>query len=267
MRKRMVPAMVVLLLLLLGVTWVLAGCGSTTSNKTISDAAEKQIAAANAALEDAKAKGVQVSEDDTKLITTAQGELDSAPVQALIDATIATARIEDDVKDAFAVAQGTYNTALGAAKTVIAAAPAGTDLVQANQSVANAEAKATAAKTIPDWYNATDGPIYWANLAAQQAASAANARAVALGQQQGVAQEAKAMSGYIGQVISGIDTWLKGKNYDPSTFTVGVTKVSQDGSTITAVAAPSQPMPGQPQVFTFIFTYKNGQFVITSSPQ
>lgn len=267
MKKRLLPAVVVLLVLSLGAASLLAGCGASTSNKTIQDAADKQIAAANAALEDAKAKSVQVSEDDQKLITTAQNEQKSAPVQALIDATIAKARIEDDVKDAFNVAEQTCNTAQGAAKTVIAAAPQGTDLTQANQSLANAEAKKAAAKTISDWYNPTDGPIYWANLSAQQAASAGNARAVALGQQQGVAQEAKAMQGYVSQVITGVDGWLKSKNYDPSTFTVGITRVSADGSTITAVAALSQPVPGQPSFFTFIFTYKNGQFVISSSPQ
>lgn len=268
MKKRLILSVLLVVVMTASLMLALTGCGSSsssTSNATIQKKAEEQVSAAKAALEDAEAKGVSVQEEDEKLVATAESKMDSDPVAALTDATVALSRIEDDVKDAFNVAEQTYATAYGAAQTVMKGAPEGTDLAQANQSAANAEARKAAAKTIPDWYNPSDGPIYWANLAAQQAAEASNARAIALGQQQGAAQEQKAMGGSINQMIDAVNKDLQSKNYDPSTFMVGIVKSNGDASVITAEAVPKTPMPGQPAYFTYVFQYKNGAYVLTSA--
>jgi uncharacterized protein YceK len=259
-------SLVVILAVVCGVL-LLAGCTSSTSNADIQKKANDQIAAAKASAEDAKAKGVDIPADEMKSLTTAEGELSSNPLQAVVDASMAKANFDNDIKDAFNVANQTYSTALGAAQTAIKTAVAGSDLTQANQSVANAQAKKAAAKTINDYYNPTDGPIYWANLAAQQAAAASNAKAVATGQAQGATQEQKLISGYVTQIIDQVNKYLTSKNYNPATFTVGITKVNADASVVTAVAVPQQQMPGQPAYLTFIFQFKNGAYVLVSGPQ
>lgn len=264
MKKRFVFSVLLVVLLAAGTAVMSLGCNESTSDTTVEKKAEAQVAAAKAALADAKAKGVPVPEEDEKLISKAEAEVESDPLSALVNATVAMARIEDDVKDAFNVAEQTFATALGAAKAVISKAPEGTDLSQANQSLANAEAKKGSAQTIPDWYNPSDGPIYWANLAAQQAAEASNARAIALGQQQGATQEQKAMGGFINQMIDSVNKYLQGRNLDPATYSAGITQSNADASVMTAVAVPKNPMPGE-QYFTFIFQFKNGAYVMTSA--
>jgi uncharacterized protein YceK len=263
MGKKMLCLIVVLSV---GVALFAAGCNSTTSNTDIQQKANQQIAAAKTSLAQAKDKGVTIPADEQKMLTNAENEVKASPMQAVIDASMAKANFDNDINDAFNVANQTYNTAYGAAQTAIKGAAAGTDLTQANQSLANAQTKKSQATTIAQYYNATDGPIYWANLAAQQAAAASNAHAVASGQQQGATQSQQAISGSVSQIITSINKYLSGKGYDTAGFTVGITKVSPDASVVTAVAVPQQMIPGQPLYLTFIFQYKNGAYVLTSAP-
>lgn len=109
---------------------------------------------------DAEAKGVQVPDDQKKMLSEAQAKLESDSVEALVFATTAKANIDNDVSDAFNIAEQTYSISKGTAEGAIASATQGADLSQANESLKNAEARKAAAKTIQDWYNPSDGPIY-----------------------------------------------------------------------------------------------------------
>lgn len=265
MRKNFVA---VALVIAIALTAFAVGCGGAgASNADIEKRAGEQIEAAKASLQNAEAKGVKLPDEDGKLVAKAEEELGSNPIQAVIDASTAKANIDDDIREAFDLAEGTYATARGAAQTAMNKAVDGSDMSKANQSLQAAEAKKAQAKTIASYYDPSDGPIYWANLAAQQAAEASNARAVATGQAQGVSQEQKAIAGHLTKIIEAIEKYLTGKNCNPATFTIGVTKVNADASVVTAVAVPQQVMPGQPQYFTFIFEARNGTYVLAAAPQ
>ena len=261
MRKRAYVGLVAVLLVA-AISLVAAGCGGISST-TVQQKATTMVASAKTSLAEAKTKGVTIPADEEKTLTAAEGELKSNPLQALVDASMAKANIDNDIKDAFNVANQTYTTAKGAAQSAIKTAVAGSDLAAANASLASAEAAKAKATTIALYYNPTTGPIYFANLAAQQAAAASVAKATATGQQQGVTTEQKALQGYVSQIISGMNKYLSGKRIDPSTYNVGITKVSADGTTVTGVAAPQQMIPGA-SVYTFIFNFKNGAWAITS---
>src|SRR5450756_1225344 len=103
---------------------VAAGCG----NNTAEPKASQQIAAAKASLATAKANGVLIPENEQKNISAAESALKSDSIQALILATTAKANIDNDIQDAFNLAEQTYNVAKGAAQTAISKAPAGTNL-------------------------------------------------------------------------------------------------------------------------------------------
>jgi hypothetical protein len=262
MRKKLTCLVLVLVIC---TAVAVAGCTSSTSNNTIQQKANEEIAAAKSSLADAKAKGVPVPADEQAMLTKAEGELKTQPLLAVVDAAMAKANIDNDIKDAFNVANKTYDTALGAAQSAIKSAVPGTDLTQANASLASAQAAKTKAVTIPDYYNPTSGPIYFANLSAQQAAAASNAKSVANGQAQGATAVEKQLQGQVSSMITQMNNWLKSKGYDPSTFTVGIVKVSPDATVVTGIAAPQVPAPGQPLYTTFVFTNQNGQYVLKSA--
>lgn len=248
-----------LLIPVLALAFALAGCGNTTTNNRANTA----IADAKAALADAKAKGVQIPADEQKLITDAQSNLKSDTVEALVLATEAKADIKNDLKDAFNVAEQTYNVSRGTAEGIVAGAPAGSDLAQAKQSLQNAEAKKAAATTVGDWYSPTDGPIYWANLAARQAAVAATAQAAS---QAAAAELQKRVEQGSIQMNRLMSNWLLTKGYNPADYKLGIQKISaKDISWATGAATLLAPMPGS-QPISFLFNYENGTWVLKAAP-
>ncbi|MBN2167840.1 MAG: hypothetical protein JW738_01230 [Actinobacteria bacterium] len=257
---------VVVMMLVAVVAAVMAvGCGSSGSGGSgtdVSDRAEKQIADAKAALADAEAKGVTIPEDEKKKIDEAQSKLDSDSVEALILATEAKADIDNDVKDAFNLAEQTYNTCKGTAEGVIKNATAGADMTQANQSLQKAEEAKASAKTIQDWYNDTAGPIYWANLAAQQAAEASLAKATTTTEQQTAAATVKIYEQGSAQIFNSISKYLQSQGHNPADYKIGITKISQqDPNWITAAATPVTTAEGV-QPVPFLFHYENGNWVM-----
>ncbi|MBU1672342.1 MAG: hypothetical protein KKF41_10370 [Actinobacteria bacterium] len=238
---------------------MLAGCG----NQDVADRARQQIATARNELENAGSLGVSVPEDERQLIAEAQGRLGSDPVEALVMATEAKADIQNDVEDQFALAEQTYDVSRGNAEGVIAAAPAGTDVAGANQSLQTAAARKSAAKTIPDWYNPTSGPIYWANRAAQQAAAAVTAR---VSSQQTAAALFKAVEQASGQLNSLMRSYLSSHGQNPADYKLGIQKFStSDINWATGAATPLTPVPGS-QPISFLFHYENGAWVLKAAP-
>lgn len=257
--KRFVP--VVLVLLIVG-TLAAAGCATNTDLKTD---AEKQIAAAKASLERAKSLGVEVPADELNLIAKAEAALDSNSTEALILATEAKANIENNIDDAFARAKETYNTAKGAAETVISRAPAGTNLDEAKRSLASAEEKANAAKTIEDWYNASSGPIYFANLAAQQATQAALAQASASAAAAAEAAELQRITQGAQQMRTIMVGYLQSKGANPADYNIGVTRISDDANWATGTATPRVNTPGASPI-SFLMQFENGNWVLRAAP-
>jgi outer membrane lipoprotein-sorting protein len=252
----------ILLILVLG-SLLVAGCGGDSS---VSDQAAKQISAAKAALADATAKGVQVPDNEKKKIGQAESKLESDSVQALILATEAKTEINSDIQDAFNVAESTYNVCKGTAEGAISTATAGADLTQAKQSLANAEAKKDAAKTIPDWYNPSDGPIYWANLAAQQASAASLAKATTAAEQQAAAQAQKMIEQGSVQMNNLMRNWLTQKGDNPADYKIGIQKLSaSDPAWATGAATLIAPVEGS-QPVSFLFHYENGNWVLKAAP-
>ena len=240
----------------------LVGCG----NSSVQNRASSQIAAANASLADAKAKGVQVPQDEQQLIQQAESKLKSDSVEALVLATEAKANIDNDIQDAFALAEQTYNTTKGTAQGAISSATAGADLTQAKQSLQTADAKKSQAKTIQDYYNASDGPIYWANLAAQQATAASLAKATSQAQQQAAAQAQKEIEQASTQIPDLMKNYLISKGFNPADYKLGITRVSaSDVNWATGSAAPLAPVPGS-QPILFLFHYENGNWVLKAAP-
>lgn len=257
---------VVILVLIAVIASVLAvGCGSSGDSgggTDVTDKAEKQIADAKAALADAEDKGVAIPEDVKSKIDKAESTLKSDSVEALILATEAKADISNDVNDAFNLAEQTYNICRGTAEGVIKNAPAGTDMSKANQSLENAEKAKGSAKTIQDWYNDTEGPIYWANLAAQQAAEASLAEATTAAEQQTAAATVKIYEQGSAQIFNSISKYLQSQGYNPADYTIGITKISQkDPNWITAAATPVTTGEGAGPV-PFLFHYENGNWVM-----
>lgn len=249
----------VLLLAALLAGAVLAGCG----NQTVADRAEQQIATAKAELANAEAKGVNIPADEQQQIADAESRLKSDSVEALVMATEAKADIQNDVDDQFALAEQAYNVSKGNAQGIIAAAPAGTDVTQANQSLQTAESKKAAAKTIPDWYNPTDGPIFWANKAAQQAAAAVTARVAS---QQTAAAIQKAVEQGSSQMNSLMTSYLYSQGQNPADFKLGIQKISaSDINWATGAATPLTPSPGSKPI-SFLFHYENGSWVLEAAP-
>lgn len=256
MRKRTLVTVVALALVALAVI-AIAGCGTST----VQSDAQQQIASAKAALESAKAQGVQIPASEQKKLSDAETALKKDSVNALILAVEARADIQNDIQDAFNNAKSTYNTAVGGANTAISRAPAGTNLAQAKQSLANADAKSKSAKTIADWYNPTDGPIYWANLAAAQATTAALAQAGA----QATAQELQRVQQGSTQMLSQMNQYLVSKGANPSDYKVGIQKISSDATWATGAATPIVSAPGS-TVISFLFHYENGSWVLKAAP-
>ena len=258
----MVRRLSVLLVAALVMAALLAGCGDS-SVKT--DAAN-QIKQAKKALSDAEAKGVKIPDDVKKMLENAEGKQDSDSVNALILATTALADIENDVEDAFNMAEQTYNVAKGAADAAIGRAPQGADLASAKQSLANAEDRKNAARTIEDWYDPKDGPIYWANLAGQQAGAAAAAAAAAQGEEQAIAEMQKRIEQGSSQMLSLMNNYLVTKGFNPADFKLGITKISASSiDWATGAATPLAPMPGSKEM-SFLFQYENGNWVLRAAP-
>lgn len=234
-----------------------AGCG----NNTVESKASEQITAAKASLADANAKGVKVPDADEKKIGAAEAALKKDSVNALILATQAKANIDNDINDAFAIADQTLSTASGAAQAAMSNAPAGTDFAQAKQSLANADAKKAQAKTIQDYYNPTDGPIYWANLAAQQAAAAALAKA---GQQATAAEIQKVQQG-AAQMLRLMSNYISSTGANPADYKIGIQKISADANWATGSATPVAAAPGSKPI-SFLFQFENGNWVLRAAP-
>lgn len=256
--KRIVPVLLVLVLIC---AFVAAGCGSSD----VKSEAEKQISAAKAALDRANADGVKVPENESSQIAKAEAALKNNSVQALILSTEAKANIENDITDAFNLAQSTYDVAKGAAQTIISKAPAGTNLTQANQSIATGDQKAAAAKTIDDWYNATSGAIYYANLAAQQAEAAALAQSSASASAAASAAELQRVQQGASQILKLMSNYLLSIGANPADYKLGITKISSDANWATGAATLKTPKPGANPV-SFLFQYENGNWVLRAAP-
>ncbi|MHB8896046.1 MAG: hypothetical protein ACYC99_12845 [Candidatus Geothermincolia bacterium] len=252
--RKLVP--VLLVLLLVGAI-VAAGCG----NSSVKTEAQKQIASAKAELESAKQAGVQIPAGELAKIASAEKQLNSNSVQALILATEARADINNDIQDAVNTAQATFDTASGAAQTAISKAPAGSDMTQAQQSLATAKAKAAAAKTMDQWYNPSSGAIYFANLSAQQAAAAAVAAA---GAQATAAEIQRVQQGAV-QLITLMRNYMAGKGANPADFKYGIQKISKDANWATGAATPVAGAPGSAPT-SFLFQYENGTWVLRAAP-
>lgn len=252
--RKVIPCLVIVLLL--GVI-LAAGCGTSS----VQTEAQKQIASAKAALATANQAGVKIPESEQKGIASAESQLKSNSVQALILATEAKANINNDIQDAFNTAKATYNTALGAAQTIIKTAPAGTNLTQANQSLAKAQAKAASAKTINDWYDPANGAIYFANLAAQQANQAALATA---GAAAAAAQLQRVQQGAT-QMVTEMRGYITSKGANPADYKIGIQKISADATWATGNATPIVSAPGSTPI-SFLFHYENGNWVLKAAP-
>lgn len=239
------------------------GCGGTEGSETQVKASEL-IAAAKAAVENADAKGVNVPQDEKDLIGKAEEELGNDPLQALIDAGEAKVLIEKETKDAFDIANQIFKNSIAAARGVINGAAAGTDMTEAKKSLETANARKAQAKTLQDIYDPADGPVYWANLATQQAVSASMARAARDGQQQGVTAEAKAAAESMNNIISQMNKYMTDKGLPPGEFTVGITRVSPDAATINGVAVPLQSMPAS-AIINFTFVHRDGAYTLQSA--
>lgn len=258
-RKILVPLMIALLAM---AGLALAGCG----NASVKDRANAQIQAAKAALADAKTKGVEVPQNEQQMIADAQNKLNSDSVEALVLATEAKANIDNDIADAFNLAEQTYNLSKGTAEGAIASATAGSDLTQAKQTLQSADAKKAQAKTIPDYYNPTDGPIALANLAAQQAAVASLSKATTQAQQQAAADAQKRIEQGSTQILALMNNYLISKGFNPSDYKLGITKISAtDPNWVTGAATALSPMPGS-QPISFLFHYENGAWVLKAAP-
>ncbi|MBN1288881.1 MAG: hypothetical protein JXA49_04510 [Actinobacteria bacterium] len=260
----MIKRVVILVLVSLVAAVMAVGCGGGNGGggTDVTDKAEKQISDAKSTLADAEAKGVTVPEDVKKKLDDAESRVDSDSVEALILATEARADIENDVKDAFNIAEQTYNTCKGTAEGVIKSATAGADMTQANQSLQKAEEAKASAKTIQDWYNETDGPIYWSNLAAQQAAEASLAKATTTAEQQAAASTVKIYEQGSAQIFNSISKYLQSQGQNPADYKTGITGISQkDPNWITAAATPLTTAEGV-QPVPFLFHYENGNWVM-----
>lgn len=240
-------------------------CTQSTDNESIEERTNETIKEARAQIDEAKEKGVEIEGSEVALLEKAESETKEDPLQALVDASMVRAYIEKEVREAFDIAKSVFETAKNAAEVIINNAPEGSDMSQAKQSLSNADSRAADAKTLSDWYNPSEGPIFWANLAGQQAAAAAYEHATSTGLQRGIEQEQNQIAIHFNHMLTEIDKYLVAKNYAPSTFTIGITKVSPDASIVTAAAVPQQPLPDQPLYFTFIFQFKNGSYSMVSS--
>lgn len=256
--KKLIP---ILLVLLLAGGLAAAGC----VNKTVEGQAQEQITAAKAALASANEAGVKVVQGDQDKISQAEKELKSDSVKALILATEAKADIQNDVQDAMNTAEATYNTAKGAAETAISKAPAGTNLTQAQQSLAAGDEKAKSAKTMDDWYNPSSGAIYYANLAAQQATAAALAQAASSAAAQATAAEVQRISQGATQLHNLMVGYLQSTGANPADYKIGITKISPDANWATGSATPIAAAPGSAPV-SFLFQYENGTWVLRAAP-
>lgn len=252
--KRLIP--ILLLVLILG-TVVAAGCG----NNSVTTEAEKAISQAKAELDTAKQMGVQVPAADQAKIASAEQKLKSDSVQALILATEAKANINNDIQDAVNAAKATFDTAYGAAQTIIQKAPAGANMAQAQQSLAQAKAKSEQAKTMDQWYNPSEGAIYFANLAAQQAEAAAVAQAGA----QATAAEVQRIHQGAMQLVSLMRNYIASKGGNPADYKYGIAKVSADAQWAVGNATPVVSSPGS-QPTNFLFQYVNGAWVLKAAP-
>jgi len=252
--RKVIP--IFLVVLLLGAL-VAAGCGSSS----VTSEAEKQIASAKAELATAKEVGVQIPASEQAKIPAAEKQLKSNSVQALILATEAKANIANDIQDAENTAKATYDTAAGAASTAISKAPAGTNLTQAQQSLATGKTKSSQAKTMDDWYNATSGAIYYANLATQQATAAAVAQAGA----QATATEIQRIQQGATQIVALERNYVLSKGANPGDYKFGIQKISKDATWATGTATPIVPGYGSTAI-SFLFQYINGQWVLKAAP-
>jgi hypothetical protein len=252
--RKVVPCLVILLILV-GV--VAAGCGTST----VQTEAQKQIADAKAALATAKQQGVQIPQSEQKKIAAAEAALKKNSTQALVLAVEARANIQNDIQDATNTAKATFDTAVGAAQVAISKAPAGTNLTQANQSLATAKSKAASAKTVDDWYNPTSGAIYYANLAAQQATTAALAQAGA----QAAAQQLQRIQQGATQKVAAMRNYVTSKGGNPADYKFGIGKISADATWATGTATPIVSSPGSAPI-SFLFHYENGTWVLKAAP-
>lgn len=258
MRKKVVFLLAVVLVAAVA----LAGCG----NSSVSKDAEDQLAQAKAALAEAQTQGVQVNDADVKKVAEAESKLKSDSVQALILATEAKADIRNDIQDAFNVAQQTYETAKSAANAAISSATQGADLSQANQSLQTAATKQAAAKTIQDWYNPTDGPIYWAQLATSQATQASVAAATTQATQaEAAAMQQRIIQGST-QMMNLMKNYISSVGGNPADYTMGITKISaQNPNWATGTANQKVAAPGSTPI-RFLFEYENGNWVLRAAP-
>jgi hypothetical protein len=258
MMKKVVPVILVALIVAM---MLVAGCG----NNSVKEDAQKQIAAAKAALATAAAKGVKIPESEQKKIAEAESQLSKNSINALILATEAKADIQNDIQDAFNTAQATFDTARGAAQTAISKAPAGTDLTAANQSLAQGETKAAAAKTIDDWYNPTTGAIFFVNLAAQQATSAALAQAASSASAAATAAEIQRVQQGATQLVGLMSNYILSIGGNPADYNIGIKKISPDANWATGTATPKTAAPGSKSI-SFLFQYENGNWVLRAAP-
>lgn len=252
--RRLVP---LLLVVLIFGGFAAAGC----DNDTVKDEARKAIKRATAEQATAKQAGVEVSPADLARIASAEKKLDSDSVQALILATEARANINNDIQDAVNQARATFDTAAGAAQTIISRAPAGADVAQAKQSLATAKAKAEQAGTMDDWYNPASGAIYFANLAAQEASAAAVARA---GEQAAEAQIQRIHQSAV-QLVALMRNYITARGGNPADYKLGIAKVSADANWAVGHATPITSTPGGSPV-NFLFQYANGAWVLKAAP-
>jgi hypothetical protein len=240
---------------------VAAGCGTSS----VQTKASQQIAAAKASLASAKAKGVQVPGSEQNKIPEAEKALKTDSVQALILATEAKAEIVMDISDAFGLAEQTYNVSRGAAETAISKAPASTNLTQANQSIATADARKAAAKTVGDWYNSSDGPIFWANLAAQQATTAALAQAASSAAAQAQAAVVQRVDEGAELMTTLMTNYLVSTGANPADYKIGIQKYNEDATWASGTAAQVVAAPGSKEV-SFLFQFENAAWVLRAAP-
>jgi hypothetical protein len=240
-----------------GMAVMFAGCSSGSNVKT---KAQEQINAAKALLAEAATKGVQVPASEANDIGAAQKKLDSDSVSALILATTAKANIQNDINDAFSLAQQTYNAAKSAAQASINGAAAGSDLTKAKATLASADTKASAAKTLGDWY-AADGPIELAQAAAAQAAAASQAAA---GSTAAAEAEARMQAG-LKQMMNIMVGYVSTHGGNAADYKYGINKINSDATWATGVATPLTPMPGSSPV-SFLMHYEGGTWVLKAAP-
>lgn len=252
--KRLVPLLLVVLLV---GGLAAAGCG----NDTVKAEAQKAIRRATAEQATAKQAGVEVSPADIARIASAEKKLDNDSVQALILATEARANINNDIQDAVNRARATFDASAGAAQTIISRAPAGADMAQAQQSLATAKTRADQARTMDDWYNPANGAIFFANLAGQQAAAAAVARASA----QAAQAEIQRIHQSAVQLVALMRDYITARGGNPADYKLGIARVSTDANWAVGHATPITSTPGSSPV-NFLFQYANGAWILKAAP-